>query len=1117
MDKQRFLKHVQSLLNRGQVIEAHQSLSRYLVKAHLNYSFLDNWIEIVAATECAPLKVVQDAVRQVKLAFAERAVLDSYLFVDHWCRSNLRGQEELLVRYRDFVLDDSGTKEVVIAKAHFKLCTRLIAYRAQHPEEYIGNAENTLFMLGDSHALVPVGKFIPWRGRSVNVQAMPIRGIKMFHLGGGKELRKWKAYFKEKVSRIPHGSDMILSIGEIDCRPNEGMFHVAFKKGKGASLDAILKSTISDFFSYARDVLDVAGDAFASVTLMGVPYPTYDIKKRLPNMATEEGFLDFIGAVNEMMRTEALNAGWDFLDVYSATRDISEDQRRELYIDSIHLSPRFYDQAEQWRLRADGSAALPGMEAQSNLSNYDVQGKRPADVIASDEKFIAQSLETAMEHHRAGHLSAAEALYREILQANPDHPDALHLLGLIAHQVGKSEIAVQLIAKAIAQNPTSAMFYNLGLALQALGKLEPAVENFQKALALKPDYAEAHYSLGRCYQVQAKLSEALGSYQKAILYRPDYVAAYNNLGNVFKGLGKLDEAIECYRKLLALKQDYAEAHNNLGAALNGIGQSDLAVESFQKAIALKPDYADAYSNLGNALQVQGKVEAALACYRRAIELNPSNAVAHSNLGSLLKEQGKLDVAIASYRKAIEQDPHFAEAYGNLANALLAEGKFDAAIVHYQKALSLRSDYSEAYSNLIFALSFHPGCSPSQLRLVAAQYGEKVLAKAKPYVNWISNEKWRDTATPLRVGLVSGDLNNHPVGYFMEGILEHLNPARIELVAYVTKPQDDALTGRIRPYFSAWNSIVGLDDEAAARKIYADGIDILIDLAGHTARNRLPVFAWKPAPVQVSWLGYFATTGVPGIDYLLADRVSVPESHKERFTEAIWYLPDTRLCFTPPTLADSLEVSALPALRNGYVTFGSFQNLSKLNDSVLAVWGRILHALPRTRLRIQNKQMNHPQAREELEARLVKVGITPDRLMIEGPLPRAEYLAAHADVDILLDTFPYPGGTTTCEALWMGVPTLTLAGDTMLSRQGASLLACAGLPDWIANNVDEYIVKAVDHASKIDQLAKLRSGLRREVLVSPLFDAARFALNLEDALTRMWLQAKDKHFGQVREM
>ena len=254
-----------------------------------------------------------------------------------------------------------------------------------------------------------------------------------------------------------------------------------------------------------------------------------------------------------------------------------------------------------------------------------------------------------------------------------------------------------------------------------------------------------------------------------------------------------------------------------------------------------------------------------------------------------------------------------------------------------------------------------------------------------------------------------------MGFFLESILAHLNPARVELVAYPTQLQEGALTARIKPRFSAWKPIAGLCDKTAARKIHEDGIHILIDLAGHTAHNRLPVFAWKPAPVQVSWLGYFASTGVPGMDYLLADPVSVPESHREHFTETVWYLPDTRLCFTAPAANENLVPTPLPATRNGYVTFGCFQRLSKLNDRVLALWGRIFQELPQSRLRLQNKEMNSPVVREQLQQRLASVGIGAEHVIIKGSVPRRDYLAAHAEVDIILDTFPYPGRTTTCEA------------------------------------------------------------------------------------------------------
>lgn len=731
---------------------------------------------------------------------------------------------------------------------------------------------------------------------------------------------------------------------------------------------------------------------------------------------------------------------------------------------------------------------------------------------------IPEALQVAMEHHRAGRLPSAKAIYQQILQIEPNHPDALHLLGAVAHQEGKEEIAFELISKALKLHPTSPMHYNLGLTLQSQGKLEEAIASYRQALVLKPDYAEVLYSLGLAFQAQGKPLEAIESYRQAIVVRPDYAVAHNNLGLALQAQGKLDEAVVSYRQAVMCKPDYAVAYNNLGTALKEQGKLDLAVENYRHALNLRPDYADAHSNLGNALQGLGQAEAAAESYCKSLSFKPDHVEALNNLGALFKEQGKLDAAVGCYQKALMLNPHFAAAHGNLANAFLAQGRLDAAVESYRAALTLKPNYVEAHSNLLFALSFNPKCAPAQLRAEADCYGRKVLAKAKPYTNWscLSNETADTDGGPLRVGLVSGDLKKHPVGFFLEGILANLNPARIKLVAYSTKPHEDALTVRIKPFFAAWNSIVGLSDEAAARMIHDDGIHILIDLAGHTAHNRLPLFAWKSAPLQVSWLGYFATTGVPGMDYLLADQMSVPESDHEFFTEKIWYLPGTRLCFTPPPINDKLVPCALPALRNGYITFGCFQSLAKLTDAVFAVWGQIFQALPQARLRVQNKQLNHPAAREQLLKRLINAGIVEERLIIEGPVLHADYLAAHADVDIILDTFPYPGGTTTCEALWMGVPTLTLVGETMLSRQGASLLTAAGLEDWIARDVDDYVARAVAHATDPGRLSKLRAGLRQQVLASPLFDTCRFALNLEHALHSMWRQKKNNLLGQEEE-
>ncbi|MFZ2540828.1 MAG: tetratricopeptide repeat protein, partial [Gallionella sp.] len=529
-----------------------------------------------------------------------------------------------------------------------------------------------------------------------------------------------------------------------------------------------------------------------------------------------------------------------------------------------------------------------------------------------------------------------------------------------------------------------------------------------------------------------------------------------------------------------------------------LGQLDKAVASYRRAVALKPDYADAYYNLGNVLMDIRKLDESIASYRRAVELRPNFVDAHNNLGTSLKELGQFDNAMASYRRVLEIKPDFAEAYGNIGSILKDIGQIDGAIASYQHALTLKPEYTDAQSSLLFIMNYTSSRTTSYRLEEARRYG--VLVSSKVAARFSS---WQCTATPerLRVGLVSGDLRNHPVGYFLESLLAHIDPARIELVAYPTQPREDQLTARIKPFFAAWKSLSGLSDEAAARLIHADGVHVLMDLSGHSRHGRLPMFAWKPAPVQAAWLGYFATTGVSEIDYLLADPVGVPEDHREHFTETVWYLPDTRLCFSPPDT--DLPVAPLPAQNSGHVTFGCFQNMAKADDEVLAAWSDILVALPGSRLRWQCKQLGDPAVVKQLIQRLQQHGIDPARVALLGSVAREAYLAAHSEVDVVLDTFPYPGGTTTCEALWMGVPTLTLAGDTLLSRQGASLLTAAGLKDWVAVSRQDYFDRALAFAGNLPKLAALRVGLREQVLASPLFDAPRFAHNLEEALWGMW--------------
>ncbi|MEO6975808.1 MAG: tetratricopeptide repeat protein [Gallionella sp.] len=647
-----------------------------------------------------------------------------------------------------------------------------------------------------------------------------------------------------------------------------------------------------------------------------------------------------------------------------------------------------------------------------------------------------------------------------------------------------------------------------GHALEAQGRLNEAMQRYLEAIRLAPNPARGHLNRGNVLLLQGDLNSALDAFRTALEHQPDYAGAYYNIGNALLGNQQLDEAVASYHSALKINPDYAEVHCSLGIALKELGQFDSAIACFRKALEIDHALVEAHLNLdaaiedifnkGNILMGSGQLGEAVAHYRQLLEIKPDYAEAHTTLGVALRELGQIESAVACYRRALLIKPDLAHAHYNLGAALKDLGQLHDAVASYHRALAIKPDFLEAHNNLLFSLNYTASKIPSYYSEQVRQYGRIVSESvAKRF------SAWQCAGRPerLRVGLISGDFLNHPVGFFLEGLLAHIDPARIELIAYPTRHNKDELTDRIRPYFSHWKPLAGKSNESAANMIHADGVNILLDLSGHVAHNRLPVFAWKPAPVQVSWLGYFATTGVAEIDYILADEVGVPKDSQAQFTESVWYLPDTRLCFTAPN--NDLPVAMLPALNNGHITFGCFQNLTKLGDEVLETWREIFDALPNTRLRLQCDQFCEPAQAEQFLQRVERCGIDKSRVTAYGSTNRAAYLAEYAEVDMILDTFPYTGGTTTCEALWMGVPTLTLAGDTLLARQGASLLTAAGLVHWVATSKQEYIDKAIALASDQAGLVALRADLREQVLASPLFDAPRFARNFEDALWEMW--------------
>ncbi|HXA47294.1 MAG TPA: tetratricopeptide repeat protein, partial [Burkholderiaceae bacterium] len=702
-----------------------------------------------------------------------------------------------------------------------------------------------------------------------------------------------------------------------------------------------------------------------------------------------------------------------------------------------------------------------------------------------------------------GKMDEALACFHRALEIAPEFAEAHSSLGSALEEREQLDGAAESFRRALQIHPNYAEAHsNLGNVLQKQGQLEDAIACYRQALSITPNHAEILFNLGNALLKSKQLDDAATSYRLAIQIKPNYAAAYSNLGNVLREQKLFDDATASFHQAIALNPTYADAHRNLACLYKETSQFNDAVASFQQALKYAPDDATLYNDLGSVFVDLARFDDAMAHYRHALQINPKYAEAYYNQGIVLSHRAEFENAIASYKRAIQLKPDYSAAYTNLGNALKDLGQFGDAVESYRRALEIDADLSGTYSNLLFTYNYIPELSTAAMRAEAMRFGDSVARTAQPYTTW-SNDPATDRR--LRIGFVSGDFRHHPVGFFVEGFLAALASQasdRLELFAYPTSTDNDGLTERIKTHCHRWHSAVGLSDTQLAQQIRDDGIDILIDLSGHSAQNRLPMFAWKPAPVQVSWLGNLATTGVAAIDYVIADHWAVPPCDESHFTETIWRLSESCLCFTPQI--EQVEVSPLPALTNPFVTFGSFNNLVKMNDAVVALWSRVLHAVPESRLFLKDKQLGNPLRRQHVSERFARHGIDADRLIFEGYAPRSALFSYH-NVDIGLDPFPYSGVTTSVEALWMGVPVLTLVGDRFLSRIGQSILHNAGLPDWIATNADDYVNKAVQHASDLQSLANLRSGLRERVLHSPLFDAPRFAHHFEAALRGMWTQ------------
>ena len=713
---------------------------------------------------------------------------------------------------------------------------------------------------------------------------------------------------------------------------------------------------------------------------------------------------------------------------------------------------------------------------------------------------IQQAFDLGLQHHRAGRLTEAESLYRQILAAQPNHAEALHHLGILAHQAGRSDLAVDLIRQALILNPHHAAAHsNMGAILQAMGRLDEAEAAYRSAVAIDPNHAEAFNNLGFVLRERKEREESVAACRRAIDLKPDYADAYNNLGNVLTELGRIDEALAALTQALKLHPNSVEAHYNLGIALRESGQVEDAVNTYRRAVELKPDFARAHMNLGNALTELGRFDEAIAALERARELQPDNVQPLYNLGIALQLRGKLDDAAAAYVRASELDPLFAEPHNNLGHVLASVGRTAEAITEYRRAVALQPGVATMQSNVIFTLQLIPGpeseaIAAEEQRVWNRRFGDPARHHILPH----SNERLPERR--LRIGYVSADLRDHVAGRNLRPLFRHHDHQNFEIFCYSGVLKPDRLTAEFRQQSDQWRNIAAASDEALAEMIRRDGIDILVDLALHTADNRLPVFARKPAPLQLSFAAYPGSTGVEAIEYRISDRWL--EGEMERNAECAAaervLLIDSFWCYDPCEI--NLAVNALPAAENGHVTFCSFNSFSKINEPMLRLWARVLAKVKDSRLTMLTVPGTH---RARTVAILEQEGVDPAGVSFFPPLPRAEYMALYHRSDLVLDTFPYNGHTTSLDALWMGVPVVSMVGRHPVSRAGLSQLSNLGLSELAASTEDEYVRIAVQLAHDLPRLAELRSALRSRMAASVLMDGARFARQIESAYRNIW--------------
>ncbi len=633
------------------------------------------------------------------------------------------------------------------------------------------------------------------------------------------------------------------------------------------------------------------------------------------------------------------------------------------------------------------------------------------------------------------------------------------------HRAGRLAEAERAYRSAIASAPQDALVHGLfGDVLLALGRDADAEAAYREALRRDPSIAIVHMNLGLALRRQRKLEDAVSALRGAVRCAPRLPEAHLNLGLVLQETGRSGEAMAAYQTALALRPDYAEAYLNLGSALHGEGRYDEARTAYQAALRCRPGYAEAHYSLGVTLFDQGDLEAAVSAYRQALANQPNHEASRNNLAFLLQALGQRNEAEALYRGGVAAGPHPETAARYLIQSTL-----------YDPNTDLATRYREE-------------------RGFEGRFAKPLYARQRPHANA------RDPGRRLRIGYLSSDFRDHPVGRNIGPLLTQRDRAGFEIFAYAEVAKPDRVTAQLRASVDSWRSTVGISDEQVARQIQADEIDILVVLAAHFDSNRPLVFAYRPAPIQISFHDLL-TTGLEAVDYFIADRTVYPRGAKEKFTERVVRLPS--LYVHEPLASLPTAPSARPAA--GGPTFGSFNNPAKINEPLLGLWAKVLSAVPGSRLILKYRNwFLVPSLQARVRAGLSAGGVDPSRVVFAGNADDiGGHLTRYADIDIALDTSPFSGSTTTFEALWMGVPVVTLAGDTIASRWSASMLRVLRLDGLIAETPEAYVAAASALARDPARLGQLRSTLRESILRSPLVDGRVRARQIERVYRAVW--------------